>query len=70
VTRAVGEISGSEVEQALETGAACARKWLAAGLIDGAALRLNGRMIVVAAKSVEATDSSSPLRKVESTVDA
>jgi hypothetical protein len=70
VTRAVGEISGSEVEQALETGAACARKWLAAGLIDGAALQLKGRMIVVAAKDAEAMDSSSPLRKVESTVDA
>ena len=70
VTRGVGEISSSEVEQALETGAVCARKWLAAGLIDGAALRLNGRMIVVAAKNVETMDSSSPLRKVESTVDA
>jgi uncharacterized protein len=70
VTRGVGEISGSEVEQALETGAVCARKWLAAGLIDGAALRLNGRMIVVAAKDVETMNSSSPLRKVESTVDA
>jgi uncharacterized protein len=70
VTRGVGEISGSEVEQALETGAVCARKWLAAGLIDGAALRLNGRMIVVAAKNVETMDSSSPLRKAESTVDA
>jgi ApbE superfamily uncharacterized protein (UPF0280 family) len=70
VTRGVGDISGSEVEQALEAGAACARKWLAAGLIDGAALRLKGRMIVVAAKDVETVDSSSPLRKVESTVDA
>src|SRR5580704_4019145 len=70
VTCGVGEISGSEVEQALETGAVCARKWLAAGLIDGAALRLNGRMTIVAAKDVETMDSSSPLRKVESTVDA
>jgi len=70
VTCGVGEISGSEVEQALETGAVCARKWLAAGLIDGAALRLNGRMIVVAAKDVETMNASSPLRKVESTVDA
>jgi uncharacterized protein len=70
VTRGVGEISVSEVEQALETGAVCARKWLASGLIDGAALRLNGRMIVVAAKDVETMNASSPLRKVESTVDA
>ncbi len=70
VTCGVGAISGSEVEQALETGAVCARKWLAAGLIDGAALRLNGRMIVVAAKDVETMNSGSPLRKVESTVDA
>src|SRR3984957_18772973 len=70
VTRGVGEISGSEVEQALETGAVCARKWLAAGLIDGVALRLNGRMIVVAAKNVETMDSSSPLRKEERPGDA
>jgi ApbE superfamily uncharacterized protein (UPF0280 family) len=53
VTRDVGELSGDEIEDALESGAACARKLLAAGLIDGAALRLQGEMIVVATRALE-----------------
>jgi uncharacterized protein len=48
VTRDVGELSGCEIEDALESGAACARRLLAAGLIDGAALRLHGETVVVA----------------------
>ena len=48
VTRDVGELSGYEIEDALEAGAACARRLLAAGLIDGAALRLHGETIIVA----------------------
>ncbi len=48
VTRGVGELSADEIEAALESGAACARKLLAAGLIDGAALRLHGETVVVA----------------------
>jgi ApbE superfamily uncharacterized protein (UPF0280 family) len=47
VTRDVGELSGSEIERALEAGAHRARELLAAGLIEGAALRLLGETIVV-----------------------
>jgi uncharacterized protein len=54
VTRGVGELSASDIEDALEAGAACARRLLAAGLIDGAALRLQGEMIVVAARALDA----------------
>jgi ApbE superfamily uncharacterized protein (UPF0280 family) len=52
VTRAVGKLSGREVAAALESGAACARRLLAMGLIDGATLRLHGKTVVVAAKTV------------------
>jgi uncharacterized protein len=61
VTRGVGELSASEIEGALEAGAACARKLLAAGLIDGAALRLHGEMIVVAARAIEMPGLHAPL---------
>jgi hypothetical protein len=50
VTRDVGALSESEVEQALEAGADCARRLLATGLIEGAALRLQGETIVVGAR--------------------
>jgi ApbE superfamily uncharacterized protein (UPF0280 family) len=53
VTRDVGHLSGHEIEAALESGAACARMLLAADLIDGAALRLHGQTIVVAARDIE-----------------
>ena len=53
VTRGVGELSGREIGQALESGAVCARRLLADGLIDGAALRLQGEMVVVAARAIE-----------------
>jgi uncharacterized protein len=53
VTRGVGELSASEIEDALEAGAACARRLLAQELIDGAALCLQGEMIIVAAKAIE-----------------
>jgi ApbE superfamily uncharacterized protein (UPF0280 family) len=62
VTRGVGALSAGEIESALEAGAACARKWLAAGLIDGAALRLQGEMIVVAARPIEIPGLQVPLR--------
>jgi ApbE superfamily uncharacterized protein (UPF0280 family) len=51
VTREVGALSESEVEQALEAGADCARRLLAAGLIEGAALRLQGETILVGARA-------------------
>jgi hypothetical protein len=63
VTRSVGELSAREIDDALESGAACARKLLAAGLVDGAALRLRGEMITVAAKAIEMPGLPAPLRK-------
>ncbi len=62
VTRGVGALSGGEIEDALEAGAASARKLLAAGLIDGAVLRLREAMIVVGTKTVEAPGLRAPLR--------
>jgi hypothetical protein len=53
VTREVGELSECEIEDALETGAACARRLLAAGLIEGAALRLHGETVAVAINGTE-----------------
>lgn len=50
VTRDVGALSESEVEQALQAGADCARRLLAAGLIEGAALRLQGETVMVGAR--------------------
>jgi ApbE superfamily uncharacterized protein (UPF0280 family) len=47
VTSGVGTLSESEIEQALQGGADCARRLLAAGLIEGAALQLQGEMLPV-----------------------
>jgi len=52
VTRDVGELSNVEIEDALEAGADKARQLLAAGLIDGAALRLHGETVVVATREM------------------
>jgi ApbE superfamily uncharacterized protein (UPF0280 family) len=49
VTRDIGELSDSEIEDALDAGARCAREVLAAGLIEGAALRLLGETVIVEA---------------------
>lgn len=57
VTRDVGELSYAEVELALEAGAACARKLLAAGLIEGATLRLLGDTAEVGTSRVTAPAS-------------
>jgi ApbE superfamily uncharacterized protein (UPF0280 family) len=62
VTRDVGELSAGEIEDALESGAACARKLLERGLVDGAALRLRGEMITVAARAIEMPAIQAPLR--------
>jgi len=62
VTRAVGELSRGEIEDALEAGAGRARKLLAAGLIDGAALRLHGEMIVVGTRAIEVSGMRAPPR--------
>ncbi len=61
VTRDVGELSGREIAAALEAGAACARRLLAMGLIDGAILRLHGEIVVVATKAVALTGSRVPV---------
>jgi uncharacterized protein len=53
VTRDVGELSAPEIDAALEAGAACARRLLAAGLIDRAALRLQGETVIVAVREHE-----------------
>jgi uncharacterized protein len=53
VTRDVGELSEHEIEDALEAGSACARRLLAAGLIEGVALRLCGETVVVGARGIE-----------------
>jgi ApbE superfamily uncharacterized protein (UPF0280 family) len=47
VTREVGALCESEIELALEAGADCARGCVVAGLIEGAALRLHGKTVVV-----------------------
>jgi uncharacterized protein len=52
VTRGVGGLSDAEIDDALEAGAVQARRLLAAGLIDGAALRLHGETVVVAARAM------------------
>ena len=54
VTRDVGALTEQEIEGALEAGAACARRLLAAGLIEGAALRLLGETVVVGARGIAA----------------
>jgi ApbE superfamily uncharacterized protein (UPF0280 family) len=62
VTRSVGELSADEIETALASGTACARKLLAAGLIDGAVLRLHGEMITVATRAIEMSNAQARLR--------
>jgi uncharacterized protein len=62
VTREVGRLSGVDVDHALAAGAASARKLLAAALIDGAALRLEGEMIVVGTSAIEGSGISAPHR--------
>ena len=63
VTRDVGELTGHEVEDALECGAACARKLLAAGLIDGAALRLQGETVLVSARAIGTLQLGTPVHR-------
>jgi uncharacterized protein len=53
VTRDVGELSYAEVERALEAGADCAGNLLAAGLIEGAILRLLGETVEIGTSRME-----------------
>jgi uncharacterized protein len=69
VTRGVGELSDREIESALEAGAARARQLLAAGLIEGAALRLHGETVFVGVRSAKARGSRATHRdRMESTM--
>jgi ApbE superfamily uncharacterized protein (UPF0280 family) len=68
VTRDVGGLSRGEIVDALEAGAACARKLLGRGLIDGAALRLCGETAVVAMRGNEMRELET--RATESAVHA
>ena len=52
-------LSADEIETALEAGARRARQLLAAGLIEGAALRLLGETVVVGAKGIAGIASRS-----------
>jgi ApbE superfamily uncharacterized protein (UPF0280 family) len=54
VTRDVGALTEHEIEAALEAGCRRAQQLLAAGLIEGAALRLLGETIVVGAREIAA----------------
>ncbi|NVN87806.1 MAG: UPF0280 family protein [Rhodopseudomonas sp.] len=62
VTRDVGELSRDEVDDALEAGAARARQLLGAGLIEGAALRLQGELIGVGTKAIQTPEFRPILR--------
>ncbi len=53
VTRGVGKLSYHEIATALDAGACKARAFLAAGLIEGAALHLQGETVAVALNTVD-----------------
>jgi ApbE superfamily uncharacterized protein (UPF0280 family) len=54
VTRDVGALRESEIDEALRTGVGRAQQLLAAGLIEGAALRLLGETALVGATGIKA----------------
>ncbi len=62
VTRGVGKLSRYEIATALDAGARKARALLAAGLIEGAALHVQGETDIVALKN---TDGKSALPRAE-----
>jgi uncharacterized protein len=61
VTCDVGELSCGEIEDALEAGVDCARKLLAAGLLDGAVMRLHGEIVGVGTRAIEVLGLRAPL---------
>lgn len=61
VTRDVGRLLFGDIQIALASGVDCARNLVAAGLIEGAALHLQGETRVVALRDIE-TASSLPSR--------
>lgn len=52
VTREVGQLPFADIETALEAGAACAGQLFVAGLINGAALHLQGETRIVSLKTI------------------
>jgi ApbE superfamily uncharacterized protein (UPF0280 family) len=68
VTRDVGGLSDVEIEDALEAGADKARQLLAAGLIDGAALRLDGETVVVAPRAMLRAETAVQRGAIESAI--
>jgi uncharacterized protein len=52
VTRDVAALTESEIERALDAGADCARRLLGAGLIESAALQLQGEATLVGVSEV------------------
>jgi uncharacterized protein len=55
VTRAIGRLGESEIDEALAAGVDRARQLLAAGLIEGAALRLLGETALVGSTGIRAS---------------
>ncbi|GLR86108.1 UPF0280 family protein [Bradyrhizobium iriomotense] len=53
VTRDVGALSQTEIREALESGAECARQLFDRGLIEGAVLRLCGDMLVIGTRDID-----------------
>jgi len=70
VTREVGHLDDVEIASALEAGSAKARALNACGLIDGAALHLQGQTRVVAPKSFGTSMHHAVPRHIESAIDA
>jgi ApbE superfamily uncharacterized protein (UPF0280 family) len=66
VTRDVGGLLDVEVKDALDAGADKARQLLAAGLIDGAALRLHGETVVVAPRAMLRAETAFQRGTIES----
>jgi len=58
VTREVGALAPAEIRAALDTGAACARQWLGAGLIEAVALRLAGETMIVGTRDVQRSSNA------------
>jgi ApbE superfamily uncharacterized protein (UPF0280 family) len=71
VTRDVGRLEGFEIAAALEAGSDKARALLASGLIDGAALHLQGETRVIALKGFGANVRHAAVpQQIESAIDA
>jgi ApbE superfamily uncharacterized protein (UPF0280 family) len=64
VTRGVGALSPAQIAAALDAGAACARQWLGAGLIEAAALRLSGETMMVGMKDAQRHSNAAHQRAV------